>query len=254
MLLCRLVALAALALAVDGGATVLYWSSSSCFDGATAPAFGSSLSSSDIISDARLAEGLTLVIKAPQVAACEACSSLYEAAATRGFGFTNESPDSFVQAWQSKPTLINATNGQLSLDTLNIEAEGLVVISVDQPIANFASELQAFSGKVAERALRIILVEADNMPTVTRSMESLRQRRDTLPTPPASPSDNYITTRIQQRHEVANQWFSIPILMGLIIGIFIISLMLVGIWGLFATQTMERWPDANTDKNIQVPQ
>jgi len=65
---------------------------------------------------------------------------------------------------------------------------------------------------------------------------------------------NYITNRLEQRHEEANQWFDIPILMGIAVGVFSIILLLTGVHGLSSTQTMQRWPDSTHDKNIQVPQ
>lgn len=68
------------------------------------------------------------------------------------------------------------------------------------------------------------------------------------------PTPNYPSFRPQQRNEEANVWFTVPILMGLFVGAFMLVAVLVGTAGLFSTQTMERWPDAQHDKNLIVPQ
>ena len=64
----------------------------------------------------------------------------------------------------------------------------------------------------------------------------------------------YVALRPDQRHERALVWFSVPILMGIIVGLFMIVMFSVGIAGIMRTQTMERWPDASHDKNLIVPQ
>lgn len=42
--------------------------------------------------------------------------------------------------------------------------------------------------------------------------------------------------------------------MGICVGVFMVIVMMIGLTGLSVTQTMERWPDAAHDKNLNVPQ
>ncbi|EGD76518.1 hypothetical protein PTSG_07635 [Salpingoeca rosetta] len=75
-----------------------------------------------------------------------------------------------------------------------------------------------------------------------------QQRLSLLPEP------TYVASRPEQRHEVALQWFSIPILSGVIVGLLFVFTIIVGSCGLLVTQTPEQWPDAAHDKNLDVPQ
>ena len=54
------------------------------------------------------------------------------------------------------------------------------------------------------------------------------------------PQPAYVASHIEQRHEVALQWFSIPILSGWIVGLIFIFTIIVGSCGLMATQTPEQ--------------
>lgn len=74
------------------------------------------------------------------------------------------------------------------------------------------------------------------------------------PTARPATSPSYVALRPDQRHEEANVYFTIPILMGIIVILFMVSLFSIGVFGLMNVQTMERWPDAAHDKNLIVPQ
>jgi hypothetical protein len=80
------------------------------------------------------------------------------------------------------------------------------------------------------------------------------QPRTRLSPPPEPDVPAYVAMRPDQRHERALVWFSVPILMAIIVTLFMIIMISVGISGIMRTQTMERWPDAAHDKNLVVPQ
>eukprot|EP00043_Microstomoeca_roanoka_P019536 m.221981 g.221981 ORF g.221981 m.221981 type:complete len:286 (-) comp17015_c3_seq1:182-1039(-) len=92
-----------------------------------------------------------------------------------------------------------------------------------------------------------------------QQQKQFRQRRSSAPLkagpmPPEPYGPPFVTARPEQRHTIANNWFSVPILSGLIVAIFLIVAVIVGTCGLMSTQTAERWPDPAHDKNLETPQ
>lgn len=100
---------------------------------------------------------------------------------------------------------------------------------------------------------------AAQLPQTPSSSVEVRRRRsassdsDSKLKSGRNPKDiRYVSFRRSQRADRNYVYFTIPILMGLLVFVILILFIFIGVNGLGMVQTPERWAD-NTDKNLIVP-
>lgn len=82
----------------------------------------------------------------------------------------------------------------------------------------------------------------------------MRRKSSTIPFTPISTPFNAPTFPLPLTRPITKSYlyFTIPLFMGVIVFLLIISVVLMGVYGVGLTQTPQRWADPN-DKCLQVP-